>query len=254
MPVFVGSISLVESVLWPAPVWILPSDLGLAPGTFVFTVEGAWVGLIVDHAGNPAIAAADALVAFANQIVQRGPRAPGRLGFQVAPLTPATMAATGRDTGLIVSWVDPRGPAKEIKVADVIVTVDSEPLASIDQWRARALRLAPGDSLGIGLFRGAERNETRVTAHESAHPDQRPIGLTLRTVPNVGVEVVMVEPGSAAWHAGLRIADILTRVAGVERPTEPEARRALAARVDRPIILAVNRAGSHHIVALERPR
>ena len=88
----------------------------------------------------------------------------------------------------------------------------------------------------------------------AANPtDPRPIGLTLRSAPRLGAEVIRVEPQSAAFRAGLQAGDVITVVGDLERPTAAAASRALAAGgVDRPVVIGITRAGRHHVLALDR--
>ena len=69
----------------------------------------------------------------------------------------------------------------------------------------------------------------------------------------VGVEVVRVEPGSAAFRAGLEAGDVITRFGEVEAPSAAQVSGVFAAAPDdRPVLAGVTRGDAHLVVALER--
>ena len=255
-PVFVGSLREALSPIWPGVIWNLPPETGLAAGTLMFTVDGAFAGLVVTHDGHFALVPARSVIEMAERLVRADTRPEGRLGVEVVPLTPATAAATGANAGMLVTWVDPDGPAaNQLTVTDVIEAVDDTSIATPDHWRARVARLAEGETVVVSVRRGTLVRTARITAGAvAANPtDPRPIGLTLRSAPRLGAEVIRVEPQSAAFRAGLQAGDVITVVGDLERPTAAAASRALAAGgVDRPVVIGITRAGRHHVLALDR--
>lgn len=253
-PVFVGSLREVATPIWSDPIWALPDRIDLAAGTFVFTVDGALAGLVVEREGRPAIVPADTVVAMADRLAREGPRRPGRLGVEVQPLTAAIAAATGASVGVVVSWVDPQGPAgRDLRVADVVESVDAKPTTTLEHWTARIARLTDGESLVISVRRGGGVRDVRLTASAATEGKERPLGLTLRTIPRIGVGILRVDAGSAAAAAGLQIGDVLTVVGDIGAPTAPQALRVFAtASRERPVFVAVTRAGIHRVFALER--
>ena len=54
-PVFVGSLDRIVSPIWAESIWTAPANTDLEIGAFVFTTDGLWVGLAVEHAGRPAV-------------------------------------------------------------------------------------------------------------------------------------------------------------------------------------------------------
>jgi S1-C subfamily serine protease len=176
----------------------------------------------------------------------------------VQPLTPALAAATGAGSGVIVSWIDPSGPAAGVvSASDVIDAVGSEPVASVEAWQARIARLTANESIVLRVRHQNQVGEVRVTAGAAiappAPPADRSPGLTLRTLPRIGATITRVDVDSPAARAGLQAGDLLTLVNDVRAPTAAQATRALAtASRDRPIVLGVTRGSTHRLLTLER--
>jgi hypothetical protein len=253
-PVFVGSLTEVVTPVWPDPIWALPDRTDLTAGTLVFTIEGALAGLVIERAAQLALVPADTVVAVAERLAREGQTPPGWLGIEVERLTPLTAAATGATAGLIVSWIDPTSPAgRDLRVADVVETADGQPMTTVEHWLARTARLTVGESLPVTVRQRGVVNDLLLTATAKTGGNDRPLGLAFRTIPRIGVEVVRVDAGSAAFYADLRIGDVLTLVGDVETPTTVQASRVFAAASkERPVVIGVARAGRHHVVAIER--
>jgi hypothetical protein len=254
-PVFVGAFRETRSPIWAGTIWTLPPPSDVAPGTFAFTAEGAFVGLAVTEGGQRALVPAAAVMAAAERLLAEGARPPGSIGVDVQPLTPYLAAAAGSAGGVLVAWVDPQGPAAgQLRPTDVVEQIDGEPIATIESWRALVGRLAAGGSIGMRVRRGGDLLDVRLTAAPAHAPEpKRPLGLTLRSVAGDGAAIVRVEADSAAARAGLRADDLLTAVGDVAAPTAAQAARAFAAvAAGRPILVAVAREGRHFVVAMER--
>ncbi|HET9468099.1 MAG TPA: PDZ domain-containing protein, partial [Vicinamibacterales bacterium] len=192
-PVFVGGLYPVTSPLWSGEIWLLPPNTAIPPGTFVFTTEGALAGLSVAHGGQAAIVPAALLTAAVDEL-QRPRGSAGELGITVEPLSPAFVSATGGAVGLVVTAIDPKGPAAGKLVAtEVIDAIDGEEMRTADHWRARVARVSAGDALTLRV-RGADgvRNvpmtaAAPIPADEPAQEgdDDVPLGLRLRAIPGV---------------------------------------------------------------------
>jgi membrane-associated protease RseP (regulator of RpoE activity) len=253
-PVFVGSLRAVVTPIWSDALWALPDRIDLAPGTFVFTVDGALAGLVVEHDGRPALAPADAVIGMADRMAQEGQRRPGRLGVEVQPLNDRLAAATGGTIGVVITWVDPHGAAaRELRVTDVVESIDGQPTRTLEHWTARVARLAEGESVVIKVRHAGEVRDVRLVARGGTAQADRPLGLTLRTIPRIGAEVIRVEADSSAAFSGLHAGDVLTLVGDIEAPNAAQASRVFAAASrDRPVVVAVTRAGTHRVFVLER--
>ena len=78
------------------------------------------------------------------------------------------------------------------------------------------------------------------------------LGLELRRV-NEGAEILRVEADSVADGAGLRRGDIIIVAADLTAPTPAGVRRLFAASMEaRPLLIAISRDGTHHVMTLEK--
>jgi hypothetical protein len=254
-PVFIGPLHEIASPIWPGRIWGMPPGTALEAGALVFAIDGAFAGVTVDHNRQLALVPATTVLAVAERLTRESATPPGRLGIEVAPLTPAIAAATGAQTGVVVAWVDAQGPAAgQLQVTDIIEVADGVALNTAEHWRARAARLSSGDAISLRVRRsGAAREVNLTAAAAAAAPEPRPLGVTWRTIAGAGAAIVAVAPGSAAAAAGLLAGDVVTVVAGTPAPTASQAARAFAAAAaNKPIVIALTRSGSHHVLALER--
>ena len=255
-PVFVGSLSRVVSPTWSESIWAAPANTGLAIGAFVFTTDGTLAGLAIEHEGRPAILPADAMMRSAERLLREGSGGGGWLGLEVQALTPAIASVTGGTNGVVVTWVDPEGPAAgKLVVADVIETLGDQAFATMKHWEARLSRLAPGDSVLLGVRRAGQIEEVQLAAADPpplpANLEPYPLGLITRVVPRVGVEVVRVDPGSAADRAGVQVGDVITLIGNLEGPTPAQITQAfLATPEDRALLLGITRGDHHRVLAL----
>jgi len=253
-PVFVGSLYPAASPTWSESIWTVPAHTDLATGAFVFTTDGTLAGLAIEHAGRPAILPAEALIRAADRLLREGSRNGGWLGVEVQALTPAVALVAGASGGVVVTWVDPRGAAAEkLVVTDVIEAIGDEVVATLEHWETRLARLAAGDSLVLRVRRRGEVREVHLTAGGPL-PTQSAaqlLGLTMRAIPRIGVEIVRVDPGSAAARAGIEAGGVMTLIGEIARPTPAQVTRAfLATPEDRPLLVGVTRGDRHRVLAL----
>jgi len=253
--VFVGALQPVESPLWWSEVvWELPEKTLLSPGTFVFTTDGAFVGLVADSGERLTIIPAEVVKAAVNRLTAEGRRAYGHLGIRAQPLTSGTALSTGAQTGVVVTSVDANGPAAEqLQVADVIEAAGDKPLPTFEHWRAVAARLTAGERISLQVRRhAAVRTVTLIAAPLTKPVKGARLGLTMRTIRGVGVEVLTVAPASAAERAGIQLGDVITVTGDRKAPTPGQITRAFAtATADKPLLVAVTRGTAHHVLTLE---
>jgi hypothetical protein len=254
-PVFVGSLHEAESPAWAGPIWVLPPGAQLTAGTIVFSTEGAWAGLVTTHDGQLAIAPGALVSQTAERLLSEAPVARGQLGVSVQAIGSALASATGASHGVIVTWVDRDGPATgRLAITDVIESVDGEKILSTEHWHARVSRLPVGTTVTLRVRRGADAKDVAVSTAAVTRPAAGlPLGLTMRAIRRTGVEVLQVQPASAAARAGIEVGDILTVIAGVTAPTPAQVAEAFAAApADRPVVVAVTRGDRHHVLTIHK--
>ena len=254
-PVFVGGFSAVASPRWQGELWEVPARTDLTPGAFLFTLDGQWAGVTVEHRGRVAVVPPALLTGHAEDLLRAERPEPAGLGIDVTPLSPGLSAATGREGGVIVSHVDPRGPAAGlVLVGDVIDAVGPVAVGGIDDWRAIASRLVPRQAIDLHVHRQGMRLVVPVVAVTApAVPLSPDLGVVLRDVPGTGSTVTRVAPLTAAERAGLQAGDVVTLFGDVAAPGPRQILRAWAsAPGGRPLVVAVTRNGTHLMLAVER--
>jgi S1-C subfamily serine protease len=255
-PVFVGGLIAVDTALWSEPVWGLPGQVALVPGSVVFTSGAELVGLVVSSEAGPLIVPAASLFEEASRLMAQPPAEQGSIGVEAQAITPALATLTGTNAGVIVTWVDRAGPAAgTVRVGDVIEAIDGQPIATRKHWDAWRARLRAGTGAAIRLRRGADLVEKTLTAAAVAPrlPSDRSLGLGLRARRGIGVEVVSVESDSAAAAAGLAAGDLITLWGDIESPTAAQLTRAFAALpAGGRVMAAFTRGDTHHVTAVQR--
>ena len=257
-PVFVSGLIPVTSPLWNGQLWLLPPAASMTPGTFVFTTDGAFAGLVVEHGGRSAIVPATLLLDTATALLQSGNREAGSIGVTVQPLSASIAAASGARSGMVVTAVEPGGPAAaQLIPTDIIEAIDGQPIETAEHWRARIARLNVGDSVSLHVRSGHETRELQIVA--ASAPVAPPVsggtslGLRLRAVPTAGVQVTAVESGSSAARAGIQVGDLITVAGRQAAPTPAQLTRAFATTPpNESLLIALSRSGEHHVVALRK--
>lgn len=256
-PVFVGGLFPVSSPFWPGELWTFPAATAIAPGTFVFTTEGALVGLSVDHNGQTALIPVAVLFRAVEQM-QRQRGTPGDLGIAIQPLSSEIASATGGATGVVITAVNPSGAAAgKLLATEVIEAINGAEIHTPDDWRAGAARVSTGDTLTLRV-RGAEGlREVQVTAAASTASTEPTrelsLGLRLRTIPKVGAEVLSVQPNSSAERAGIQEGDIITVARGRSLPASADVLRAFSSLPKHgSLVVAIARGVEHRVIVLKK--
>jgi len=228
----------------------------LDPGTLLFTTAGALAGIVAEESGAAVLVPASVVVSAAERLMQSRSWTPGTLGLEVQPV-PRTFAATTGARGLLVSWIDPEGPAAGlVAVTDIIESIETTATLTVETWQVRAARLAAGDEVNLRIRRdGVVHAVTVVAAAIRGAPPAIPaLGATFRARPRAGAEVTAIDRGSVADRAGLRPGDLVTRVGSVAAPTPAQLTGAFSALESAQVLLAaVTRDDDHFVLELVKP-
>jgi hypothetical protein len=256
-PVFFGSLDAVETPLFAERLWAVPPSTGLSPGAILFTGEAALVGMVVAFEGRLLVVPAETLLAAADGLLARRKVPAGNVGLEVQRLTPSLAAAAGASAGVIVSWVDPAGPAAgRIAIGDVLEAFNGRRLSRPADWNVGVARLSAGDTVTLAVRRRGQVAETSlvVGARQPVAPSPvRGLGLTLRARAGVGAEVTSVQPHAAGERAGLAAGDVITFVGTVSAPTPAQVRSAFASLNEgQHVMVGVSRGDAHRVTTLER--
>jgi serine protease Do/serine protease DegQ len=222
-------------------------------GSFVFSLSGESLGLVLDTPDGSMLIEARTLSEHATRLQREGSVRRGRLGFSVQSLTPAVAQVTGVTNGVVVAYVAPDGSsAGLLRVGDIIEAVDEQPITDVAGLAARIGAVPAGAAVVVSVIRQGTRTPVRLTASAPATelPPANTLGLTVRVVRDVGLELMIVAPGSAAAAAGLRPGDLVSTVNGARPSQLADVTRAWMAREKSPVLLGVQRAGRPLVVAL----
>ena len=148
-----------------------------------------------------------------NQIVRYGEVRRGRLGIEMADLTPelAKRLGIGLLEGAVVAAVQPDSPALKagLRERDVVVALNGRPIRNAAELRAR-LGLTPiGEEVELRVNRGGAARTLRV---QIAAPQEHAAGQGQAIPQLAGLQVVEIERGSPLYQ---RIQGLI--VAAVER-------------------------------------
>jgi S1-C subfamily serine protease len=253
-PVYVSSLEPQRSPAWSTEIWRVPAASGLIPGALVFTATGEWLGIAANENGESLIVPPAALFDVATQLSQpRNP--PGELGFQVQHLdaTLASEIGVHAGSGVIIAWVDPRGPAaKALEIGDVIEEINGASTPTAWAWHVRASRLGAGAKAALKVRRAGELRDITISAATPAARSTA-LGLTLVRVPGLGSRITQVVAHTAGERAGLQVGDIVT-IAGDDADPSPALVRRMfeEARAGGAVLLTIRSGDTYRLVVLKR--
>ena len=169
------------------------------------------MAVVIEYAARSAIVPSTTVLAEVERLIARPITPAEDLGVRVQVLTPDLAAATGTTVGVVVTWVDPVGPAASALVAgDVIDAVDGQAVPTPDVWNVRVARIGTGTTLTLRVHRHGEVRDVtlRAPGASSAASNGR-LGLRMRRGPRSGSELIGVEPGSVGARGGLAAGDVI---------------------------------------------
>jgi hypothetical protein len=257
-PVFVSGLFPISTALWSEEIWMLPPATPIVAGAFVFTTEGAFSGLVVDTGGRAAIVPAVLLLKAADQLIQAGISEPGTIGITVQPLSASVSTATGARDGMVVTAVDPDGPAAgQLIPTDIIEAVDGHTIVDAEFWHARIARIRVGDSLLLRIRTNTAVRDAQITvapvAAAVAVPEDVSLGLRLRAIPGVGAEVLSVRSWSRGARATILPGDVITVAGQQTAPPPTQVARLFEALPERgTLLVAITRGREHRVVVIEK--
>jgi len=250
----VSSLEPQRSPAWSTEVWRVPAAGGLIPGALVFTAAGEWLGIAANENGESLIVPATALLDLASQMSQPG-NAPGDLGLQVQPLdaTLANEIGVHAGSGVIITWVDSRGPAaKALEIGDVIEAINGASTPTAFAWHVHASRLGAGEKAALKVRRAGELRD--VTINAVPRPARSAaLGLTLVRAPGLGSRITQVAAQTAGERAGLQVGDIVTIAGDDVEPSPSLVRRMFGeTRAGGAVLLTIRRGDTYRLVVLTR--
>ncbi len=185
------------------------------------------------------------------QLIEYGEVRRGQLGVLIQDVTPELAEALDLEThqGAVVAQVMEDSPAARagLRVGDVIVAVNGEPVKNAAQLRNRIGLLRVGSRVTLDVIRDGRRKTVRAVIEEPrrervdagritkllAGAELGPVTPDHPLAGRVeGLEVLDVERGSRAWRAGLRRGDVIVSVNRMRVKTLADLKRAVQARRD----------------------
>ena len=185
--------------------------------------------------------------AVMNQIIRHGEVRRGRLGIEMADLTPELSKKLGVNTldGAVMAVVQAGSPADKagIREGDVVIALNGRPIRHASELRARLGLTAIGEEVEMRINRGGTMRtiRTRIAAPDVSTGE----GIAIPQLPGMrvieiqrgsplfqrlqggGLVVSAVEQNSVAWIAGFRPGDIIYAVNRRRMNTATELQAAL---------------------------
>ncbi|HSK10361.1 MAG TPA: PDZ domain-containing protein, partial [Vicinamibacterales bacterium] len=264
-PVFLDRLDPLRRPLWPSA-RVLPASLRPGePGTIVANLEGRVIGMVVGS-HEAVLVPASELVRVVERLLTTKASRTATLGAELQDLDPQLADLSGALHGALVTFVDPEGPASGVlQVGDVVETFQGEPVFGVGDVLEWIRAAESGTTVLLDVRRGGEARSLQVTLAPSAGAGAGTVapprageaagelGLTLEFEAWAGSHVRAVAPGSAARRAGFVPGDLITWMAGEDRPTPAQVRRLFAnAPPDARLMVSVARGGRHRVLLLEK--
>jgi serine protease Do len=217
--VSMGVISSVARQIKPEePMVYIQTDAPINPGNSggpLIDTEGRVVGIntfiLSESGGSEGLGFAipsNIVKNVYNQIRTEGHVHRGQIGIFAQTITPPLAKGLGlpREWGVLVTDVDPDGPAEDagVKIGDVILTLDGKPMDDARQLHADIYEHRRGDKLKLELQRGDQLVKAQVEVMEVASDPMRFADLVNpehNLVPRLGILCIAIDK---------RLADMLS--------------------------------------------
>ena len=183
------------------------------------------------------------------------PRPQGDLGVEVQDADAVLLRAAGTDGGVVVTYVRPDGPAAAaLRTGDVIRNIDGVDVRDAGTFGMLERTREPGATTNVQFVRrGTPQQVTYSAADAGATTTTEDLGVSVRSISGLGVEVVAVDAKSPASAAGLRRGDLLLTVDGAPLRNLSTLTRAFrAASAGTIVLVGLERDGEHRVIPMEK--
>jgi serine protease Do len=175
-----------------------------------------------------------------DQLIAEGKYARLWLGIGVDPLAESDFKnlVKGVTGGLVVGTIERDGPAakSDLKLADIITSVDGRPVKAVQDLRNEVRSKKPGQPVTLDVVRNGKKLQVKVTPAEmpeepvlarrapsEPEPVTNALGVTVRPVSaelaeqfslkqTQGLVVMQVDPNSPAGTKGIKRGDVITEI------------------------------------------
>ncbi|MGB9741672.1 MAG: Do family serine endopeptidase [candidate division WOR-3 bacterium] len=211
------------------------------------------------------------------QLIEHGKVIRGYLGIRPQELNSELRRALKlkTDYGILVSEVLPNTPAElaGLKIGDVIIQVNEQPVSGVEQFRKLIASLKPGTEITLRIIReGQELNKKAVLAEFpegqlSTNPVVKQgkrnwLGLEVADLTSEdkkdagvdnGVKVIAIMENSAAERAGFQPGDIVLKIGGRQIKDRNEFEQKIRELADsrEPVLFYIKRAQQPLFIAVE---
>jgi serine protease Do len=218
----------------------------------------------------------------ASQLIEQGKFTRAWLGLQISALKDdedVRGLVGDLQDGVVVRGIVQDGPAakSELRLGDIITTVDGQPVATAQELRSKVRSRKLGSKVVLDVVRGGEALKVEVSPEawpeelaggsrrgtSPTAPQTTDLGITVKPLTrelakemeiefNEGVVVTAVDPDSAAAAKGIQAGDIITEVNQRETTTIRQFREAVrAADAAKGVVVNLVRSGVSRFVVLK---